>query len=592
MSDENNVTFSTDTTTPEVPAKRPYTLVFMSDLQAGDRLERLMPVDKDNFATVLEQALPTLAVALKPPLGNGPEWEFRLTFDSLRAFEPAGLLSQVPAAQGRLAIWEKLQDRRLGRLSEAELDAAIEVAIGTDASLAWLQTPVSDTPAGQPTAPADGSILDLVDEPDPSRRVEADVERLATGAGDHDKHIDAAESNLLDQRLQRLRLELTTITDAVLKHPDLRRLETAWRGLKFLVDRIDFREGVRLAVLHTPRDEAAIRFNQHVIEPAFDGDIPTPGLVLFDFPCQNTPVDIALLDELTQQAAGLPVPVVFPLEAAFFDVRTANLIKNLPNLTGLTDGWQFAKWRSLREQAYSRWLVAVLGRFVLRSLHEPRSDSREFTCQEKVSAASQLLWAGGHLAMGVCAARAFTTHGWPTRMYGAEAGKLPDLPVVANPAEADKPWGPGDAGLPDSRLDELPTIGINLLQSIRGKDYCVLLGGVSVAKPTPTADVGPQQAALEVSVPYQQFSNILGAWLCEQLPALHGLAEEEIQSRLLFGLRDLLHLTEEDPNESVLVGVGTAPDNPAQTAVHVRITPPTRIVPGGLHVDFGFQLPA
>ena len=86
--------------------------------------------------------------------------------------------------------------------------------------------------------------------------------------------------------------------------------------------------------------------------------------------------------------------------------------------------------------------------------------------------------------------------GWPTRMYGAEAGKLPDLPVVVNPAEADKPWGPGDAGLPDRRLDELPAIGINLLQNIRGKDYCVLLGGVSVAKPTLTTDVGPQQAGL------------------------------------------------------------------------------------------------
>ena len=40
MSDENNVTFSTDATTPEVPAKRLYTLVFLSDLLAGDRLEQ------------------------------------------------------------------------------------------------------------------------------------------------------------------------------------------------------------------------------------------------------------------------------------------------------------------------------------------------------------------------------------------------------------------------------------------------------------------------------------------------------------------------------------------------------------------------
>ena len=595
MSDESDVTFSTGATTPDVPGPRPYTLVFVGDLRAQDRLDALTSVDKESFADVLSRARPTLAIALKPPGGAGPDWEFVLTFDTLKAFEPVGLLRQIPAAAARLAIWEKIQQRRLGKLSEQELESAIDVAVGGDASLAWLRSAEADvggTAPGGATPAAGSSILDLVDEPDESRRIAADVERLAAGAGDREARIGAPEGGRLEVRLQRLQLELTTIAGAVLQHPDVHGLEAAWRGLKFLVDRIDFREGVRLALLHSPREELVDRFVRHLVDPVFDGDADSPGMVLLDFAFQNKPVDHALLDELGQHAAGLPVPLVFSLEPAFFDVRTANLIKNLPNLVGLVDGWQFAKWRSLREQPYSRWLVAVLGRFILRAPHAARSGAHEFTCEEKLTAASQALWAGGHLAMGVCAARAQAAHGWPTRMYGVEAGKVADLPVVQNPADAQKPWGPGDATLPDRRVDELPAIGINLLQSIPGKDYCVLLGGVSVARPAPTADVSAQQATLEVSVPYQQFSNITGAWLCDQLPGLRGQTAEDIQKRLLVGLRDLLQLTEEDSTESVMVGVGAAEDDPTRTRVHVRVTPPARIVPGGLHVDFGFELPS
>ncbi|MGD8452334.1 MAG: type VI secretion system contractile sheath large subunit [Phycisphaerae bacterium] len=589
-SDDNaDVTMSSDASTPETPPRPPYCLVHIADFAAGDRLAQLTPVDCDNFSDVLRQARPEVAVALKPPLGDGSDWEFRLTFDSMASFMPAGLLAQIPAAKTRLDFWQKLRERRQGRIDEAALTAAIEAAIQADGSLAWLHAAPS-APGAAPAAPADGSILDLVDAPDESRRVSADVERLAADTEQGSARIGGGEAGRLNAWQQRLTLELTTIANAVLQHPDVRRIETAWRGLKLLVDRIDFREGVKLSVLSAPDDELATRLNEGVIEPAFAGDIPTPGMILCDRAYENTPMDLALLDELGRAAASLPAPLVFPMSVAFFGVKSARLLKNLPNLSGLIDGWQFAKWRSLREQPHARWLVGVAGRFLLRGLHAATPDAQTFTCAEQVSAASQLAWAGGHLAMGVAAARAFARHGWPTRMFGAEAGKLDDLPIVPNPADAQHPWGPGDMVLPDRRVDELPAIGLNLLQSMPGKDFCLLLGGMTVARPMPTAEIGAQQAALEVSLSYQQFSSAVGAWLCEQVPTLRGLDGEEVQRRLLFGLRDLVGLKEDDAEDALLVGVGPAPDDPGRTLVQVRITPPGRIVPGGLHVDFGFPL--
>jgi hypothetical protein len=74
------------------------------------------------------------------------------------------------------------------------------------------------------------------------------------------------------------------------------------------------------------------------------------------------------------------------------------------------------------------------------------------------------------------------------------------------------------------------------------------------------------------------------------LPALRGLEPAKLQEQLLFGLANLLGIKDESEMEAVQVGVGANPENPTQTLVQIRLTPPPRIVPGGLQIEFGFAL--
>jgi type VI secretion system protein ImpC len=590
-SDDATVEFSTGAATPELSGKPAYPLVFVSDLGAAERLTELTATDKDEFTNLLSTAQPKLKLAIKDPFGSGSDWEFQLTFDSIKAFEPAALLGQVPGAGWRLGVRDKIVQRRQGQISADELGRAVNAAAGADASLAWLsETDAAAAPA-TPQAPVDSGILDMVDEPDDAARVSAEVEKLAKAAGDAEARVSGAEGARLDRLLTRLDNELGQIVEALLKHPDVRRLETAWRSLKLLVDRIEFRDtGVSLSVLHATRDEAVARAIEHVFDPAFDGESPTPGMVIFDYACENTPADLTMLDELAQHAASLPVPVVVPFEPAFLNIKGWRLLKNLPSLGGMTDNWQFAKWRSLREQPYAKSLVPVIGRFILRAPHQAKAKGSTYSHGEIAAKISDLCWAHGHLALAICAARSFARHGWPTRMFGAEAGKLEDLPVVDNPNDPQDPWGPGDLFLPDRRLDEPPELGLNVLQAVKNNDYCMLLGGVSAARPIQTAEVSKHQAVLEISLPYQQFANIASTYLSEQLPTLRGLAPEKIQQKLLFGFAKLMGIKEQAEMEAVQVGVGPSPDDPTKTVVQLRITPPGRIVPGGLHIEFGFAL--
>ncbi|MFO0839859.1 MAG: type VI secretion system contractile sheath large subunit [Phycisphaerae bacterium] len=574
------------TSTPEI-VRRPYHILFVGDLGVGDGIARPIDVDKDEFAPLLARLRPTRALAIPSPLGSGSDWEFKLTFDSLKAFEPSAIVALISDASWRVGLRKKVVERRAGRIPREEFDRALSSAAAADKTLAWV-TQSSAAAGTSAAAPAGESVLDMVDDPSAGTRVSADVERLAAAAGDAEKRLSGNETQQLDALSNRLDAELGKIADAVLKHPEVRALESAWRGLKFLVDKIDFRSGAKLSVLSSPRDAAVARFAEQVVTPSFEGLAPTPGLVVFDYPFANTPVDMEFLDSLAQQAASLPAPVIVPVDAKFFNVKSLGLLKSLPNLVGLTDGFQFAKWKSLRDKPHSRWIAPVLGRFVLRAPHQIAGSEQVFAFQEAVAGEKDLLWGGGHLALTACAARAFANHGWPTRMFGAEAGKIADLPVIANPADPKGGWGPGDLLLPDERIDEVANIGMNLLLAYRGQDKCILMGGVTIARPVKSAERSERQAALEISLAYQQFSAAISAYLVDLLPSLRGVASEEIQKRLLYGLREAMTLKDDDPEDSVLIGIGAAPDDPTRTLVQARLTPPSRIVPGGLHVDFGF----
>lgn len=571
--------------------KRNYLIAVVSDLGGGPS-DRLTPIDKETFASVIGAFRPTIAIAIKDALGTGTgELEFKLSFDSMKSFEPTGLLKQFPAGSWRLGLREKVAARQTGAISPDDLTAACNAAAAGDASLAWLTAALhgaaSGTAAsGGTAARAGGSVLDSIGDPtDTGSKVSRDVEDIARSAGDPNARIGAGETTRLASILSRLDRELGALANAVLKHPDVARLETAWRSLKFLIDRVDFRENVRVGVVNSRRDDALDTLVTAIIEPTFDGTLPTPGLVVFDYWFTNNPADIEALDMLGQHCQGVPMPVTFPLDAGFFGVKSLRLIKNLPNLSGVVDSWQFAKWKALREKPYARALAPVVGRFVLRPLHAAKT-SGEFSPAETAASIDEVRWAGGQWAMAVCAGRAFSRHGWPTRMFGTDAGKIEDLALVPNPHDAASPWGPGDLIIAD-RVNELYPLGMNALTPVVGKDFCALQGGMTVARPVITADHGPQSAATEVSLPYAQFANIVSAWLCEKMATMRGAPANEIQEKLIMGLTGLL-VPAADETECIQVGVGDAPDGSGQTAVMVRVTPPAKVSPGGVHLDFTF----
>ena len=61
--------------------------------------------------------------------------------------------------------------------------------------------------------------------------------------------VERLDRNLLDHHIAELDKQISQQLDEVMHHQDFQKVESTWRGLKFLVDRTDFRQNVKIELL-------------------------------------------------------------------------------------------------------------------------------------------------------------------------------------------------------------------------------------------------------------------------------------------------------------------------------------------------------
>lgn len=49
--------------------------------------------------------------------------------------------------------------------------------------------------------------------------------------------------------------KLSSQVDAIMHHPTFQKIESAWRGLKFAVDRTNFRENIKFELLNVSKED-------------------------------------------------------------------------------------------------------------------------------------------------------------------------------------------------------------------------------------------------------------------------------------------------------------------------------------------------
>ncbi|MEE4464658.1 type VI secretion system contractile sheath large subunit, partial [Azotobacter chroococcum] len=161
------------------------------------------------------------------------------------------------------------------------------------------------------------------------RGVSAFIEELLKPHNEH----EPVKKALVDRMIAEIDAKLSRQVDEILHHRQFQSLESAWRGLKLLVERTDFRENIRLEILNAAKEDLLEDFEdspevvqsglyKHVYTAEYGqfGGQPVGALIANYFFDPSAP-DVKTLQYVASVASMAHAPFIAAAGPAFFGLE-------------------------------------------------------------------------------------------------------------------------------------------------------------------------------------------------------------------------------------------------------------------------------
>lgn len=542
-------------------------------------------VDRSSFNDVLKEFSLRLSLAVRDRLGGSPEpLILDIPLPDLKSFRPEAVALHIPGARGLLALRENLEALRQGKTTYGEVhprlaalaaDPAVPPAVRQ--ALAGSETRVlpSPPPASAPLPGGLESLLAQVDAPSSAAAgaamasLDGFIKDLVRSGG----HALPLDSKTLAGAIQALDTAITAQTAEVTGHPEFQRLEAAWRGLRFFIERTDFEKEIRLEVVATGRETLLQVFDELVYGPESQGISPEPiGFILVDQPFQNTPQDLETLQALAERGAALSAPVLAVAGAGLLGLEPGQ--ERLPDSLRQRFGTDaYAKWRGLRESGPSRWLGLIFNRFLLR----------------------EGLWGNPSWAFAVLAVRSFARSGWCTDLMGQRpSGTLEDLPLRELSIRSGEPVPfPLEFLISDQSERDLTEAGVMTLSAAPGTDKAFLRFAPSVHAPAHYQDpLDKARAKLQSTLPFQMFvGRVINFALLIERQIVPGRTGDQVTAAYTEALRSLIGTAGAVPADAVQVEVLAGEQDPSTHDLKLKLRwPGFQSLPGAGDLELRWPL--
>ncbi|NKE72412.1 type VI secretion system contractile sheath large subunit [Candidatus Manganitrophus noduliformans] len=492
-------------------------------------------VDKETFGAVLQSFVGRVSLTVPNRLGSGPkEWPITLPIGSIKSFHPDAVVEAVPALRDLLEIRQQLVRLRnreisyenfrteLGRLQGGgnllgRIQSALEAGPAQSSTQRTAPPPApvrSSTPSGEKESALD-SLFDMVEAPVADRSAPESatastsrLDRFISEVISSGRPGTPADPRAVDAVMKELDEMLGAQLDAILHHPEFQRLEAVWRGVKFLVDRTDFREPIEIDLLHAPKEQLAEIFDRDVFQPESEGTAEAPvSVIIADYIFDRSPRDIELLQDLAEKAEQLQTPLVTAVGPAFLGLESIEELEPLDAAGNLFDQTEYVKWRSLRQGNASRWLAVLFNRFLLRLPYGPEQNRvKRFDFRESVRSDRSFLWGNPAWGLASLLTASFAKTGWCSEVTGARGGgMIEDLPLrEVSRRNGEKGQLPLEAPISEAHRIDLAANGILALTCRLNADAVVIPSVPSAHQPERYPD--PRETALSAAraaFPYQ-----------------------------------------------------------------------------------------
>lgn len=325
------------------------------------------------------------------------------------------------------------------------------------------------------------------------------VETLITQLVEPGRKVDKVTNAVIDELIADIDQKLSRQLDQILHHPDFQKLEAAWRSLKYLVDKTDFRENIRIELLNVGKEELLDDFEDapeipksglyriiYASEYGQFGGKPY-GNIIANYEFGPGPQDIRLLQHLASVSAMSHAPLIAAAGSQFFGLEDFRELPKLKDLQSIIEGPQFAKWRAFRETEDARYVALTLPRFLLRLPYgRDTKPVKSFGYEEKVSDShDRYLWGNTAFAFATRLTDSFAKYRWCTNIIGPlGGGTVEDLPLHQfESLGALQTKIPTEVLISDRREFELAEEGFIPLAMRKGSDNACFFSANSVQKP-------------------------------------------------------------------------------------------------------------
>jgi type VI secretion system protein ImpC len=348
------------------------------------------------------------------------------------------------------------------------------------------------------------------------------------------RKVDKVSNAVIDDMIAEIDKTLSLQVDAVLHDSEFQKLESAWRSVKYLVDKTDFRENIKLEVLNVSKDDLLADFEDspeivksglyrtfYTAEYGQFGGKPY-GNIVANYEFSPKPQDVALMQHIASVSAMSHAPFVAAAGPEFFGLENFDGLPKLKDLETIFEGPQYTKWRSFRESEDSRYVGLALPRFLLRLPYGPDTQPvKAFNYEETVSGSHEnYLWGNSAFAFASRLTDSFAKYRWCTNIIGPMGGgAVEDLPVHLFESMGEiQTKIPTEVLVSDRREYELAEQGFMPLAMRKGSDNACFFSANSVQKPKTFANTPEGKAAelnyrLGTQMPYMFVANRLAHYL-------------------------------------------------------------------------------
>ncbi len=493
-------------------------------------------LSRAEFDRVFMELAPSLAFELETQVVDKP-LRVDLRFERLKALKPQSLVEQVPTLRALVDAKRIIQHLIEGRLGQGAArdqlarvlpagrfndDLCRELA-GADAAphaVASAPSSAASAPGAPPAAPPAGggleALLAQVDIAPSAEPGATAVTQQAPGASASALVSAVARAavgkksggggSTAERALTKIESHFQALLGAILRHPEVQRLEATWRGLWLLLERANLGAGVELDLL--PAGDGTQGISQALTQLAaregiHEAERAPVDLIVIDREVSASQHDLKALEAWATLAELMRAPIV---TAGSHELVGVDQLRELSfserRHAGSTDPRAVAA-RAVAGRDAARWVCLTLNRALVRAAYtEETARTKDIAFAQDPALPGAHVFIPGTWLVAALVMESFVRTGLGTDITG-QGGVLNNLPVHEVEDRGERAAIPVEVFISSESQSELARTGVAALGCARNRDL-VVLSHAPVFYREPSQTGGDARPA-ELSLPDQLF---------------------------------------------------------------------------------------